>query len=260
MRPAAICSRSRSRSCSPSRWGRAPRGRVRAGTPVVGRLTWFGQSCFLLETAAGTRVVMDPIAKGLGLRAARRAAGRSRHHQPRAPRPQQRRSRRRQAPGHPGTDRRQEGVDADRREGEGRRDPDGRRLPRRQARGRARPRHGVHLRGRRACASPTSATSGHALDDKQLAAIGSVDVVLVPVGGALTIDARQATQVVDQLRPRLLVVPMHYKVDGLTIEGSGVGGTVCRGEVQRAPGEGADDRALPGQGAARRRDRRPPLH
>ena len=25
-----------------------------AGPPVVGRLTWFGQSCFLLETAAGS--------------------------------------------------------------------------------------------------------------------------------------------------------------------------------------------------------------
>ena len=33
---------------------------------MVGKLTWFGQSCFLLETAAGTRVVMDPFGKGLG--------------------------------------------------------------------------------------------------------------------------------------------------------------------------------------------------
>ena len=33
---------------------------------MVGKLTWFGQSCFLLETAAGTRVLMDPIPKGIG--------------------------------------------------------------------------------------------------------------------------------------------------------------------------------------------------
>src|SRR4051794_34013602 len=36
-----------------------------AGSPVVGKLRWLGQSCFVLETAAGTRIVMDPIPKGL---------------------------------------------------------------------------------------------------------------------------------------------------------------------------------------------------
>jgi L-ascorbate metabolism protein UlaG (beta-lactamase superfamily) len=54
---------------------------------------------------------------------------------------------------------------------------------------------------------------GHTLDDDQLEAIGSVDVLLVPVGGATTIDAYQATRVIDQLHPRLMVVPMHYKTD-----------------------------------------------
>jgi len=34
--------------------------------PPAGELTWYGQSCFLLETAAGTRIVMDPIPKGIG--------------------------------------------------------------------------------------------------------------------------------------------------------------------------------------------------
>src|SRR5262245_64490965 len=38
---------------------------VRAAPPA-GRLTWYGQACFLLETAAGTRIVMDPIPKGIG--------------------------------------------------------------------------------------------------------------------------------------------------------------------------------------------------
>ena len=52
----------------------------------------------------------------------------------------------------------------------------------------------------------------------QLSAIGSVDVVLVPVGGVYTIDGYQATRVVDQLRPRLVVVPMHYRTDVLTIK------------------------------------------
>jgi L-ascorbate metabolism protein UlaG (beta-lactamase superfamily) len=56
------------------------------------------------------------------------------------------------------------------------------------------------------------------LTDEQLEAIGSVDVVLVPVGGVYTIDGYQATRVVDQLHPRLVVVPMHYKTDVLTIK------------------------------------------
>ena len=59
---------------------------------------------------------------------------------------------------------------------------------------------------------------GHPLNEEQLAAIGSVDVLLVPVGGVTTIDARQATRVVDQLRPRLLVIPMHYKSDAPSLK------------------------------------------
>ena len=51
---------------------------------------------------------------------------------------------------------------------------------------------------------------GHTLDDDQLEAIGSVDVLLVPVGGGTTLDAYQATRVIDQLHPRLMVIPMHY--------------------------------------------------
>ena len=54
---------------------------------------------------------------------------------------------------------------------------------------------------------------GHLLTDDQLSAIGAVDVVLIPVGGTFTLDAHQASRVVDQLHPRLLVVPMHYKTD-----------------------------------------------
>jgi L-ascorbate metabolism protein UlaG (beta-lactamase superfamily) len=57
---------------------------------------------------------------------------------------------------------------------------------------------------------------GHVLDDRQLSAVGSVDVVLVPVGGATTIDARQATRVIDALRPRLCIIPMHYRTPTAT--------------------------------------------
>ena len=59
---------------------------------------------------------------------------------------------------------------------------------------------------------------GHVLNDEQLAAIGAVDVLLVPVGGTFTIDALKATRVVEQLRPRIMVIPMHYKTDAVTIK------------------------------------------
>jgi L-ascorbate metabolism protein UlaG (beta-lactamase superfamily) len=53
---------------------------------------------------------------------------------------------------------------------------------------------------------------GHRLDDKQLKEIGRVDVLLIPVGGVYTIDAKVATGVCDQLKPRV-VMPMHYKTE-----------------------------------------------
>ena len=53
---------------------------------------------------------------------------------------------------------------------------------------------------------------GHRLDDKRLKEIGSVDVLLIPVGGVYTIDAKVATEVCDQLKPRV-IIPMHYKTE-----------------------------------------------
>ncbi len=51
---------------------------------------------------------------------------------------------------------------------------------------------------------------GHLPDDQLVKAIGRVDVLLVPVGGHFTIDARQAKAVCELLRPRI-IVPMHYR-------------------------------------------------
>ena len=60
---------------------------------------------------------------------------------------------------------------------------------------------------------------GHVLTDEQLAAVGGVDVLLLPVGGQTTIGPAEATQVVEQLKPRL-AVPMHYKTDTVSFSGS----------------------------------------
>ena len=48
------------------------------------------------------------------------------------------------------------------------------------------------------------------LREEQAAAIGSVDLLFLPVGGGPTIGAEQATLVVEELGPRW-VVPMHYR-------------------------------------------------
>jgi L-ascorbate metabolism protein UlaG (beta-lactamase superfamily) len=188
-----------------------------AGSPVAGKLTWLGQSCFLLETAAGTRVVMDPFGKGLGLElpVGLRADLVTVSHE------------------HPdhnnvalvgGKPKVIRGLTADKK-GWARVDERFRDLAIRTV--------GVYHDDKRGAERGLDTVFvfevgglriahlgdlGHALDDDQLAAIGMVDVLLVPVGGTYTIDARQATRVVDRLRPRLLVVPMHFKTEGMTVK------------------------------------------
>ena len=51
---------------------------------------------------------------------------------------------------------------------------------------------------------------GHPLSDKQIAGLGSVDLLLIPVGGNYTIDAKVATEICDKIKPRV-IIPMHYK-------------------------------------------------
>ena len=188
-----------------------------AGTPVVGKLAWLGQSCFVLETVAGTRVVMDPIPKGLGydLPAGLKAdvvtvSHEHQDHNNVALLVNKPRLLRGLTPDKKGWTRieqkvkdvtiRSVGVYHDENLGADRGlntvfifEVGGVRI--------------AHL-----------GDLGHQLTDEQLSAIGAVDIVLVPVGGVFTIDGRQATRVVDQLRPRLVVIPMHYRTDVLTIK------------------------------------------
>jgi len=62
---------------------------------------------------------------------------------------------------------------------------------------------------------------GHILDDSQLEKLVGTDILMIPVGGKYTIDAKQAVEVIAQIEPRI-VIPMHYKVPGLKIEIDGV--------------------------------------
>lgn len=62
---------------------------------------------------------------------------------------------------------------------------------------------------------------GHVLDSKQLEVLTGTDILLIPVGGKFTIDAKKAVEVVSQIEPRI-VIPMHYKIPGLTVDIEGV--------------------------------------
>jgi L-ascorbate metabolism protein UlaG (beta-lactamase superfamily) len=51
---------------------------------------------------------------------------------------------------------------------------------------------------------------GHVLNETQIKKIGQVDVLLIPVGGIYTINGSDAKEVVEQLKPRHLIIPMHF--------------------------------------------------
>ncbi len=50
---------------------------------------------------------------------------------------------------------------------------------------------------------------GHILTPEQIQEIGSVDILMIPVGGYYTIGANEALQVVHQINPKI-VFPMHF--------------------------------------------------
>jgi L-ascorbate metabolism protein UlaG (beta-lactamase superfamily) len=51
---------------------------------------------------------------------------------------------------------------------------------------------------------------GHELTDELVEEIGTIDALLIPVGGFYTIDAKQAVKIIQQLEPSY-VIPMHYR-------------------------------------------------
>ena len=188
---------------------------ARAASRPVAHLTWYGQSCFLLESANGARIVMDPIPNNIGylppvdLHAD--AVTISHEH-----------------PDHAnlalvqGKPRVLRGLTADKK-GWMRIDEKVKDITVRTVGVYHDRKRGAELGLDTIFIFETGGVRiahlgdlGHPLTDQQLSAIGSVDVVLVPVGGAETVDAQEATHVVDQIRPRLLIIPMHYKTEAVT--------------------------------------------
>jgi L-ascorbate metabolism protein UlaG (beta-lactamase superfamily) len=192
-------------------------GAARAESPTVPtvKLTWFGQSCFLIESPGGAHILTDPISKGVGYElpvGLKVNAVTVSHEHPdhnnvalAGPRARVLRGLTPDKKGWTKIDTKVKDV-AIRSIG----------VYHDTVRGAERGLDTIFIFEVGGLRIAHLGDLGHDLDDKQLSAIGSVDVVLIPVGGAFTIDAAQATHIIDQLRPRLLVVPMHYRTRSST--------------------------------------------
>ncbi|SFT09665.1 MBL fold metallo-hydrolase [Paenibacillus sp. BC26] len=55
---------------------------------------------------------------------------------------------------------------------------------------------------------------GHLLSEEQVQAIGKVDVLMIPVGGRMTLDGTEAAHVMRQLQATV-AIPMHYRTKAL---------------------------------------------
>lgn len=55
---------------------------------------------------------------------------------------------------------------------------------------------------------------GHKLTESQIERLGSVDVLMVPVGDGYTLDLDSVFDMINDIQPSL-VIPMHFKVDGM---------------------------------------------
>ena len=53
---------------------------------------------------------------------------------------------------------------------------------------------------------------GHGLTSDQIEELENVEILIVPIGGIYTIDAKKAWEVVEDLEP-LFVIPMHFRTD-----------------------------------------------
>ncbi|OUJ19073.1 Zn-dependent hydrolase of the beta-lactamase fold [Methanonatronarchaeum thermophilum] len=62
---------------------------------------------------------------------------------------------------------------------------------------------------------------GHIPNKKTIQKIGDIDILFVPTGGNFTINAEEAAQTINLIKPKI-AIPMHYKLPGLTVPIDGV--------------------------------------
>lgn len=59
------------------------------------------------------------------------------------------------------------------------------------------------------------------LTPNQLERIGEVDILMIPIGGTFTIDAKEAMKIMSQIEPKV-IIPMHYRIGKLKIKLDGL--------------------------------------
>lgn len=77
---------------------------------------------------------------------------------------------------------------------------------------------------------------GHNLSSKEIEGIGNVDVLLIPIGGYFTIDAKIADNVINVLKPKI-VIPMHFKTDKCGFPIAPVDDFIGNKKVKKVDGE-----------------------
>ena len=68
---------------------------------------------------------------------------------------------------------------------------------------------------------------GHEIDSETVEKIGEVDILFVPIGGTFTVDDKQAWNVIKTINPKI-IVPMHYKIGGLSLPIAGIDGFLAQ--------------------------------
>lgn len=55
---------------------------------------------------------------------------------------------------------------------------------------------------------------GHTLSDDLVGDLGSIDILMIPVGGVYTIGPKEAVEIAGKIDP-YFIIPMHYKAEGI---------------------------------------------
>ena len=58
---------------------------------------------------------------------------------------------------------------------------------------------------------------GHTLNEETLNCLGKIDILMIPVGGIYTLDAKAAKAVCEQIKPTV-IIPMHYRCGKVGIQ------------------------------------------
>lgn len=58
---------------------------------------------------------------------------------------------------------------------------------------------------------------GEKLSDKMIEKLGQVDILMIPIGGVYSLDAKEADELIDRIEPSI-ILPMHYKTPALTVD------------------------------------------